>query len=480
MKFPRARFGRTLALLLAFVHPAWAQVPTISDLVDHNRAFLKLDRTNTDLGAGFNMHFIDTVTVDGVIKAYYIRKIKDHLGVGLAESTDGITFTDLGPVLEAGTAGQPDSIMASFPGVWYDNGTYYMVYESTGRGYVAPNIGLATSTDGKKFTKKGIILRFDARPDRLDPSKPGWESQGIGTPSLFKENGVWYVFYHGFDGTLCQIGMARGTNLMALQKSRSNPVIRTVPGTPEAGTVGRRKVIKQNGAYYMSYEVSDEIGSSGAYQRSRWSSALARSSNLETWTKYTQNPILPQTSVAQVTDTFGNDGPALLTVDGRDYVYYRVDAMSPVTRRAMVANEEYGGFDISWTMTAPEIGHNTGRAEAGGWSVSGARDKPQFMQFGPYHTALDEGDHIATWSFMIDDNMSDDAGQLRLEVVDADDHLTVLQQRTITRKQFRQPMRYEYFSLPFHVDRARINHRLEFRVWWHGRAYIRQGKVGLS
>ncbi|AVR97801.1 family 43 glycosylhydrolase [Pseudoduganella armeniaca] len=480
MKKSLSRIGCIVALAFAAASPAWAQVPTVSDLVDNNRAFLKLDRTNTNLGASFNMHFIDTVTVNGVIKAYYIRNINGHLGVGLAESTDGVTFVDKGPVLESGAAGSPDSIMASFPGVWYENGTYYMVYESTGTGYIAPNIGLATSTDGKTFTKKGLILRFDTRPDPIDPNKPGWESRGIGTPSIYKENGIWYVFYHGFDGTVCQIGMAKGTDLMALQKVSTNPVIRTVPGTPEAGTAGRRKVIKQNGAYYMVYEVSDAIGSNGTYQHSRWSSAFARSSNLTTWTKFRQNPILPQTDNTTAVDSFGNDGPAFLNVGGRDYVYYRIDAMSPVTRRALVANEQYGGFDRSWTMTAAGIGHNIGRADGDGWSANMTQDTPGYLQFGPYYAGLPEGDHIATWSFMIDNNTSDDADQLRLEIVDVDNNYAVLHQRTVTRKQFKQTGRYEYFSLPFHVTPAMLNHRLEYRVYWHGRAFIREGKVGLS
>jgi hypothetical protein len=478
MKNPSLFVSGALALLTATAIPAWSQVPTVSDLVDNNRAFLKLDRANTNLGANFNMHFIDTITVGNVLKSYYIKNVQGHLGVGLAESTDGITFVDKGAVIASGNAGEPDSVMASFPGVWYENGTYYIVYEATGPGSLRGDIGLATSTNGVNFTKKGIILHFD--PSDGPDGKPGWESKNIGTPSLYKENGIWYLFYHGFDGTVCQIGLAKGTDLMKLQKSPANPVLRPVAGTADEGTLGRRSVIKRNGKYYMVYEVSDKIGTDGTFMHSRWSSAFASSTNLESWTKFSQNPILPQTGPSQTAYTFGNDGPAFLNVGGRDYVYYRIDAMSPVTRRALVANEQYGGFNTSWTMSSQNVGHSIGRADGDGWSANMSQDTPNYLQYGPYYTGLPAGDHIVTWSFMIDNISNDNTDQLRIEVVDVDNNFAVIQQRTLTRKQWKQTGRYEYFSLPFRVEPSMLNHRLEFRVWWHGRAFIREGKVGLS
>lgn len=455
-------------LLCAASSAVYAQVPTVADLVDNNRAFLKLDRTNTDIGANFNMHYIDTVTVNGVIKSYYIKNVGGKLSIGMAESTNGVNFTDRGAVLVPG--GTYDSIMASFPGIWYDNGTYYLVYEAKG-----PNsegsIALAISTNGTIFTKQGIILAPQVT----------WELTNLGTPSLYKANGTWYLFYHGYDSTqqFVQIGVATGTNLMALTKHANNPIISNVPNSAESGTVGRRGIIKSGTKYYMTYEVStNKPAGAGSFQGSLWSSGMASSSNLLNWTRFSQNPVLPQTVPA---DGFGNDGPTFLNVSGSTYMYYRVKMNSPITRRALIANEIHGGFNTSWSMSGQFIGHNVGRADGDGWSANMTQDPaPGYLQYGPYYPSLPVGDHIVTWSFMIDNNTSNDDAQLRLEVVDADDGYKIVQQRTLTRKQWKQTGRYEYFSVPFRVEPSMLNHRLEFRVYWHRRAFIREGRVGLS
>ncbi|HYD79450.1 MAG TPA: hypothetical protein VEC06_06555 [Paucimonas sp.] len=455
------------AFLGIFFGVAHAQAPTAMDLADNNQAFIKLDKTNTSIGSQFGMHFISTLKINGTIWAYYIRwenpsnPSDPRGGIGLAKSTDGVNFTDHGPVLRAGPAGSWDSFMASFPGIWYDNGTFYLVYEGSGTaGTNSPGaIGLATSTDGVNFTKHGIILNRNTY---------GWERTNIGTPSLYKEGSTWYLFYHGFDGATCQIGLATGPSLTSLTKHAGNPVIRSVPSTWQSGTAGKRDIVKVNGKYYMVYEGSGPQ----PYDTAKWSSGVASSSDLFNWTTFSQNAVLPQTA-----NTFGNDGPAFLNVGGLNYVYYRAGGG---TRRALIANESYGGFDRSWSMSSPGIGHIIGRAEAdGGWSVN-VTDRQNYMQYGPYTTALSAGEQIATWKAMIDNNTADNLKVLRMEVVDADDNGYIIAQREITRKQWKQPFRYEYFSVPFTLPASRVGHRIELRVWWYGIAYVKILTVGVS
>lgn len=439
-----------------------AQAPTAENLVD-NLSFLKLDRTNTSIGKQFGMHFISSVIVNGTIWSYYIAwenpsdPTNPRGGVGLATSTDGINFTNQGIVVPAGSPGSWDSEFATFPGVFYDNGTFYVVYEGKGTGSPG-DIGLATSTDGIHFTKQGMILRHNT---------VGWEQANIGTPSLFKEGGTWYLHYHGFDGQDVQMGVATGTSLTNLTKYAGNPIIRTISNSWQSGTAGRRDIVKVNGKYYMVYEGSEEQ----PYATTKWSSGIASSPDLIHWTLFSQNSVLPQTL-----NGFGNDGPSFLNVNGLNYIYYRA---SP-TRRALISNETYGGFDRQWAMNSPGIGHVIGRAEAGGaWSVN-VLDKPNFMQYGPYTTSLSAGDQIATWKLLIDNNTADNLNIVRLEVVDADDGGRVIAQRSITRRQWKQAGRYEYFSVPFNLDAARQGHRIELRVWWYGYAYVRQQIVGIS
>jgi hypothetical protein len=160
--------------------------------------------------------------------------------------------------------------------VWQHLGTYYLVYEGTqlnGK----PNVGLATSRDGVNFVRafSGPLLQHGS----------GFESGGIGTPSLHWENGVWYVFYHGFNGTRLFIGVASGTNLTpsALHRSSANPILASGGWNP-GGSGRRSRLRKINDYYYMVFE-GPTAKCGGAFECSDWNSGVARSlSLLSGWT----------------------------------------------------------------------------------------------------------------------------------------------------------------------------------------------------
>jgi predicted GH43/DUF377 family glycosyl hydrolase len=202
-----------------------------------------------------------------------------------------------------------DDRIASFPGIWKDGDTWYMVYEGAGTSSSWPgDIGLATSTDGVNWIK-------DPHNPILTHSSQGWESVNIGTPSLWKEGDTWYLFYHGFDGSDCQVGVAVGTDLHALTKYHSNPVVDTSNNKWDSGTIGKRSIIKEGQYYYMVYEGS----TNPPYDQASWSSGIAISSDLVNWTKSQYNPVLPQTGTG-----FGYDGPEWVeTSDGQLYIYFR-------------------------------------------------------------------------------------------------------------------------------------------------------------
>lgn len=201
-----------------------------------------------------------------------------------------------------------DQRIASFADVWKQGSTYYMVYEAAGLSPSLPgDIGLATSRDGRTWVK------HHKRPI-LQHSSTGWEQTNIGTPSLWYENGTWYLFYHGYAGQDVQIGVATGTSLTNLTKYAGNPILRAQSGW-DSGTLGVRSIVKQGGYYYMVYEGSTDP----PYDTASWSSGLARSTDLIHWTKFSGNPVLPVTGSG-----FGNDGPAWVkTPDGIQHIYYR-------------------------------------------------------------------------------------------------------------------------------------------------------------
>jgi hypothetical protein len=197
--------------------------------------------------------------------------------------------------------------------MWQADSQWFLVYEGAGMDGIWPgDIGLATSSNGYDWIKS-------AQNPVLRHQSSGWERNNIGTPSLWRENGIWYLFYHGFDGSRVQIGVATGNSLEQMTRVGSEPVLRVgAPGSWDAGTVGWRSIRREGGYYYMAYEGSTEP----PYDHAQWSTGLARSADLIHWEKSPLNPILPQTAPGS---GFGYDGPAWVeTPDGRLQIYYRM------------------------------------------------------------------------------------------------------------------------------------------------------------
>ena len=236
-----------------------------------------------------------------------------------------------------------DQRIASFPGVWKQGESWYMVYECAGLdGRYPGDVCLSTSTDGIQWVKS-------ASNPILTHQAGGWEQANIGTPSLWHENGTWYLFYHGFDGTRVQMGLATGASLTALRRHEDNPLIRVEPGQWDAGTVGKRSIRKVGRWYYMAYEGSTEPAfnqnsadpdcqadlrrgnpSCTDFGGANWSTGLARSRNLTEWQKFHQNPVLPATDAS-----FGYDGAEFVaTPDDALHLYYRSPGPGNKTKRA--------------------------------------------------------------------------------------------------------------------------------------------------
>ncbi|MDB6057871.1 MAG: hypothetical protein JWO95_1715 [Verrucomicrobiales bacterium] len=297
--------------------------PTLTDLWNESAVWVK---DSENIGRDFGFYFISILHDGHDLQAYYIHNYRAENSklkstVGRARSLDGVTWTNDGMVLDvshptdegATNALSWDNRLASFPGIWKDGGTWYLVYEGAAEniGFSPGDIGLAISTDGTNFVKYFMnpILRH---------STDGWERVNIGTPSLYKENGLWYLFYHGFDGNVCQIGVASGVSLTNLAKSPANPIVPVAsrPNAWDFGTIGRRSgIVKEGRFYYFAFEGS----TAQPYDSAKWSSGFARSTNLLSgWTKFSRNPVIPQTSGG-----FGNDGPELLQLGKTWYLYAR-------------------------------------------------------------------------------------------------------------------------------------------------------------
>ncbi len=423
------------------------------------------------------------------IYMYYRTQVNDVciLGVcqqgsiGLARSFDGgLTFSLYNggaPVVSAGSIGSCDwdSLYVVAPSVVKVNGVYYMVYEGQRYDSCIPSygstgdIGLATSSDGLTWQKRGIVLYHGL----------GFESANIGTPSVEYFNGQFYVFYHGFDGTQSHIGYAYGSSqctpagstncTLSLQKYCCNPVMDIGKGIGawDSAVNSRASIIwdAASGYYYMSYEGSQSIG--GGCGGGNWGWGIARSTNLNSWEKYLFNPIR-QTYKGGC----GNDIPYIFKFNGQIYVYQREYGQRNILTSGsdkyltvyLAVNNGQGQCEL-WS--------HEGRKDGDGWAANTAQDSQGHMCYGPYVTSLPNGKYWVNFREMIDNNNADASWVINEEIYDDTTPSSVVLHH-VSRTDFVNT--YQNFYLQFPDTSP---HSYEFRTWYYAIAYIRQYMVSV-
>jgi hypothetical protein len=162
-------------------------------------------RSNNAYLVYYNNSYVDPVT--GV----------ETIGVGMARTYDGFNFFDK-QVIFMPFAGQSYD---SFPSVWYHENTFYMATE-----YAIPNtravIALRTSSNGLNWSAPTVILS-----ENNSSQYGGWETGSVGTPTLWRDNGQWYLYYHGArvgnntnSDTPFSIGVAISQSLYSISNGR--------------------------------------------------------------------------------------------------------------------------------------------------------------------------------------------------------------------------------------------------------------------
>lgn len=211
------------------------------------------------------------------------EKGKDrHLGY--AESSDGLNwkrFSD-NPIH---TANWVEDMC-----VVKEGDTYYMFAE--GRDDIAH---LLTSSDRIHWEEQGSL---DIRMVNGEPVSKG----ALGTPTVWKEDTTWYLFYERNDSG---IWLALSRNMKQWTNVQDEPVIKMGPEPYDQYAVALNQVIKYNGKYYGYYHAS-------AYEDWReWSICVAVSDDLIHWEKYEHNPIIGE-----------NNSSGILVNDGKRYRLY--------------------------------------------------------------------------------------------------------------------------------------------------------------
>jgi predicted GH43/DUF377 family glycosyl hydrolase len=174
-------------------------------------------------------------------------------GTGLARGRDLHHLTKLpqAPVLRPSPGEAWDSGGIYKAAVYRVDGRFVMFYNAKDQadGWIEQT-GLATSED---------LLRWQKHPDnpilRVGP-EGAWDSRFASDPVLNRIDGVWHLFYYGFDGRHAADGVALSEDgsLTRWRKSEHNPIL--APGEPGAlDCVHAHKpfVLRHEGVFYHYY-----------------------------------------------------------------------------------------------------------------------------------------------------------------------------------------------------------------------------------
>ncbi len=185
--------------------------------------------------------------------------------LGYATSGDGIHWTRYpgNPLLR--TSWVEDMSVVKHEGV------YFMFAE--GAGDIAH---MLTSPDGIHWEDQGNL---DIRKSNGEPISSG----PYGTPTIWVEDGKWYLFYERND---LGIWLAVSSDRNVWKNVQDDPVISMGPDRYDLYAVAMDQVIKYRGKYYSYYHAT-------AHNPWKdWSTNVAMSEDLVHWTKYPRNPIV--------------------------------------------------------------------------------------------------------------------------------------------------------------------------------------------
>lgn len=183
-----------------------------------------------------------------------------------------------GEFIKTGRNGEWDSDFLAHAYVFSDGENFKMLYDGSKKENWLEEIGIAESRDlihWKKYKKNPI---FKAGGE-------WWEKRHVSRCCIYKESGIYYLYYAGHDGKVERIGLAKGRSLLGLKRLQKQPVLDLGrKGTWDDKSISDPRVFKHKGKYLMVYSGINKDGVERV--------GLAISSDLIKWKKYDKNPIL--------------------------------------------------------------------------------------------------------------------------------------------------------------------------------------------
>ena len=214
----------------------------------------------------------------------YNDSLSDKKLLGYAESNDGIHWQryKYNPLVK-------DDWVEDMCVVKYRQ-RYYMFAE--GDGDIAH---LLISNDGIKWQEKGSLKIFQTNGEPISAGP-------FGTPTVFIENGKFYLFYERND---LGIWLATSNDFINWQNVQDEAVIKMGPQNYDRYAVAADQVIKYKDHYYLYYHAT-------AFKSWKdWSTNVAVSDDLIHWKKFPRNPIIGD-----------NKSSGILLINGKDIRLY--------------------------------------------------------------------------------------------------------------------------------------------------------------
>lgn len=238
-------------------------------------------------------------------RMYYVGLVDAGVGYVLyAESQDGNVWIKPHnqPVLSPGDSSAWDSEGVGPDAIIKDGNLFKLYYRGTDHNGIS-HVGLATSSDGFNFVKYPTPVLY---------SLQGIENN-IGSHSLVKVNGVYYLYYAANSGYPSSLKIYLATSLDGISWTRyaGNPILSKTKSWEGTG-ITYASVIYDNNQFKMIYQM---------YSYSDTAFGMATSFDGKNWIKSPSNPIFTssKTSNAWAADV---DYPHLIKFGNEYRLYY--------------------------------------------------------------------------------------------------------------------------------------------------------------